>query len=364
MSSNPGYDPAQMQRVASQLQTIIDAATPHHSLPRRPALGTLWHDLKRDIIRAYEERAELTATRNGRAVIMAGPPGAGKSRAVEATRKALGPTKADTIGIEGPGFITIDADDIKPLLLGIPNPNLNINPNLLNQAHTHWQQVINNIAPNPLHDGKPILPGELATLVHQLSTNTADQIRGRLLKQRYDVKIEGTLQWLDHTTGQGQGPRLINELKNAGYNTVTIIAVNTPETTCQQGAFQRWAQPRTQNKPDARYTPPTAITTTFKPGNPTSHCINNAKHTHQLATKTTLKANLFIIHRHTKQQPQIEHTDQHGKTHILSTPAPPTAPAKTTIPTKNATPRPASEVPLSQRSQTRFSKTQNNQLER
>ncbi len=323
--SKPTYDPTQMHRVAQQLQTIIDNAKPTHSLPPDPTSGT-WHDLRKAIVQAYQDKAAATAAKGGRAVIMAGPPGAGKSRAVATAREALGHSRADTLGVEGDGFITIDADDIKPILLGIPNPDLDIDPDLLAQARDHWQQVTNTIAPHPLEDGKPVMPGELSTLVHQLSTETAEETRQALLAEHYDVKIEGTLQWLDSRT-QGQGPKLVAELQAAKYNSIAIVAVDTPEVLCQQGAFERWADARAAGRPDARYTPPEAISSLFPPGSQSSRCITNARITHQLASEhPRFNNNLLIVHREPGQAPRVQLTTKQGTTHDLT---PPASPAKT-----------------------------------
>ncbi|WP_164860127.1 hypothetical protein [Actinomyces wuliandei] len=133
-------------------------------------------------------------------------------------------------------------------------------------------------------------------------------MRGDLLGERFDIRIEGTLQW------EGQGPRLVEELETADYAQVTVIAVDTPQDLCLAGAWQRWAGPRCCGEPTAHYTPPTAVTTTFTTGpdgTPTSRCTTNAAATHQLATtSTTLTTTLVTLHR-----------TPHGPT--LATPTPP-----------------------------------------
>ncbi|SHE26697.1 Hypothetical protein ACGLYG10_2951 [Actinomyces glycerinitolerans] len=315
-----------MEATAAQVQEIIDRLAPGHTLPRKPAPGSMWHQLREEIRGAYLARARERGSRGGRAIIMAGSPGAGKSQAVRAARKILGDERSAELGVDEAGYTTIDADDIKQLLLGSPVPGLDVNPELLAQARTHWDNLIAAQAPGPLADGRPVSRGELATLVHPLSTSTADLARNDLLRRKSDVKIEGTLQWMESPT-VGQGPRLIHELEAADYTQVAIVAVDTPEDMCLEGARDRWAGPRSQGDPTARYTPPTAITATFTTGpdrTRTSRCIENARSTHQLATTSaTLKAaDLLVTHRTEHGPTIIDHTDRDGITRSYSTPYP------------------------------------------
>ncbi|WP_218973428.1 hypothetical protein, partial [Actinomyces wuliandei] len=78
-----GQDPSNsrevLEAVAAQVQAVLDRLAPAHTLPRQPEEGTLWHQLQTATIDAYVARAQEHGSRGGRAVIMAGPPGAGKS---------------------------------------------------------------------------------------------------------------------------------------------------------------------------------------------------------------------------------------------------------------------------------------------
>lgn len=322
--STPGAEV--VEATAAQVQKAIDRLAPDHTLPEEPAEGSFWHQLQDAISDAYLARAREHGSRGGRAIIMAGSPGAGKSQAVATTRKVLGPERSAELGVDEAGYTTIDADDIKQLLLGSPVPGLDVDADLLAHARTHWDTLITTQAPGPLADGRPISRGELATLVHPLSTSTADLARHALLRNKFDVKIEGTLQWMQSPT-IGQGPRLIRELEAARYTRVAIVAVDTPEDMCLKGARDRWAGPRSQGDPTARYTPPAAITSTFTTSpdrTQVSRCTTNARATHQLATtSTTLKAaDLLVTHRTEHGPTIIDHTDRDGITRSYSTPYP------------------------------------------
>ena len=304
------------ERTEAQVKALVRQLTQTHSVPSEPDEVSLWGRLHDATVQAYVVRAEREAVREGRAIIMAGPPGAGKSHGVTAVQQTLGPEESRRLGVTEDGYITVDADDVKQLLLGNPIPGLEIDPDLLTQARQHWDTLITEYAPEPLADGKPLLRGELATLVHPLSTATADNVRIRLVAMRTNIKIEGTLQWME-PSGEGQGPRLLKELAARRYTQLSIVAVDAPRELCLTGAHHRWAEPRSAGDVTARYTPPEAIETMFTPGQTTSRCIDNARTTHDLARQVEgfEEANLFIAHR--GECPAVEHVDRAGKVRVL-----------------------------------------------
>ncbi|WP_185711316.1 zeta toxin family protein [Arachnia propionica] len=288
----------------------------------------MWLRLGEAVTQAYRVRAEREGVRGGRAIIMAGPPGAGKSHGVDAVRNALGPEESKRLGVMEDGFITVDADDVKQILLGNPVPGLEIDPDLLAQARDHWDGLIDEHAPEALADGKPLLRGELATLVHPLSTATAGKVREDLLEDQFDVKIEGTLK------GKEKGASLVQQLRKQQYEQVTVVAVDTPRQICLEGAHRRWVEPRGQGDVTARYTPPEAVNSTFIEGRASSRCIDNARATHQLASAQSrfTQVDLFIAHR-TPTGTVVEHIDRDGRSRsvTLNATAPPTrsAPVRT-----------------------------------
>ncbi|RRD03497.1 hypothetical protein EII34_13920 [Arachnia propionica] len=283
---------------------------------------SLWGRLHDEIVQAYQARAKREAVREGRAIIMAGAPGAGKSQGVAMVRQVLGPQESQRLGVVEDGFVTVDADDVKQLLLGTPVAGLEVAPELLAQACSHWDGVIAEHAPERLADGRPLLRGELATLVHPLSAATADKIRKELVADCFNIKIEGTLQWME-PSGMGQGPRLIDQLRAEEYVQVSIVAVDAPKELCLAGAHQRWAEPRKVGDVTARYTPAEAVESMFPPGRASSRCVDNARITHDLVRGDAgfEEVNLFIAHR--GERPAVEHVDRAGKTRLLPVPGQP-----------------------------------------
>ncbi|MDO5067128.1 MAG: hypothetical protein Q4D96_07610 [Propionibacteriaceae bacterium] len=216
-----------LRHAKEQVGAAVRRLAGQESLPREPAVGSLWWRLDKAIVQAYLDRAKREAVCEGRAIIMAGAPGAGKSQGVAMVRQVLGPQESQRLGVVEDGFVTVDADDVKQVLLGNPVAGLEVDPGLLDQARRHWDGVIAEHAPERLADGRPLLRGELATLVHPLSTATADKARKRLVAKGTNIKIEGTLQWME-PSGVGQGPRLIGELRARKYVQVSIVAVDAP----------------------------------------------------------------------------------------------------------------------------------------
>ena len=122
-------------REKEQLQELIDSLQPTCTLSRDPKDG-FWLSMRNAILEAYLDHAAVHGTRGGQAIIMAGPPGAGKSQAVAIARDAAG-AQAASLGLTEDGYITIDADDIKQILLGNPVPDLDVRPQGALPAHRH-----------------------------------------------------------------------------------------------------------------------------------------------------------------------------------------------------------------------------------
>ena len=317
--SSGGTEPAEgsgvLARTGAQVAEAVQRLSQEHCLPRKPEKGSFWLELQEAVRAAYEARARGSGSRRGRAIIMAGAPGAGKSRAVAVAGQALG-REAAGLGLDEAGFTTVDADDVKQLLLGSAVEGLEVDPGLLERARAHWQDLLEEQAPGVLADGRPLARGELATLVHQMSTSTADLVRLDLLKERFDVKIEGTLQWLESPT-RGRGPLLLGELEAAEYQQVVVVVADTPRQVCEQGAFQRWAGPRAAGDPRARFTPRSAVASAFQDTarGEVCRCTDNARTTHQLATrvKALARADLVVVRRREDQPTLVEHVDRQGR---------------------------------------------------
>lgn len=320
-------------RTGAQVAEVVQRLSQEHCLPAKPAKGSAWYELREAVRAAYVARAGACGSRRGRAIIMAGAPGAGKSRAVGVAGGVLGAGESGRMGLDEAGFTTVDADDVKQLLLGNRVEGLEVDQGLLEGARAHWDALLARHAPQVLADGRPVVRGELATLVHQMSTDTADLVRFELLKKRFDVKIEGTLQWME-SPARGQGPRLLDELKAAKYGQVVVVVADTPRQVCERGAFQRWAGPRSRGEVGARFTPRSAVAGVFQATGEgeVCRCTDNARMTFQLALERGFpQVDLVVVTRREDQPTLVEHVDRCGQAHRHEVPqqAPQQAPRQT-----------------------------------
>ena len=295
--------------VVTTTARALDAVLTHLSSSHPPLPHT--NKLRHAVLTGYAELARAEGRQAGQAVLaMAGVPGAGKTTALSsaATKHVL--------PIDYTHYITIDADDIKNILLGIGDHRVQIAPRLLTQARNHWTTILNSGPPSrALPDGRPVLLAELATLVHDLSTQLAAQARADLMRSGYNLIIEGTLQWghKNATPSQpeelGQGLTILKEMARNGYERLDLFAVDVPEQLARDQALNRWWTGRSKGGDGGRYTPSTAITTLYATGHTQSRCIDNAHDTFQRAANQPLDlVTLTIVNRHTKID-TIEHSE-------------------------------------------------------
>lgn len=304
-------------RTGAQVAEVVQRLSREHCLPAKPARGSAWYELREAVVAAYVARAGACGSRRGRAIIMAGAPGAGKSRAVGVAGGVLGAGESGRMGLDEAGFTTVDADDVKQLLLGNRVEGLEVDQGLLERARGYWEALLARHAPQVLADGRPVVRGELATLVHQMSTDTADLVRFELLKEGFDVKIEGTLQWME-SPARGQGPRLLEELEAAEYGQVVVVVADTPRQVCERGAFQRWAGPRSRGEVGARFTPRSAVAGVFQATGEgeVCRCTDNARMTFQLALERGFpQVDLVVVTRREDQPTLVEHVERCGRAH-------------------------------------------------
>lgn len=253
---------------------------------------SLWSQIKNEIIASYSNYADAGRIKQeGKAIITAGSPGAGKSFALKRMQEI------PEINIDFNSFVTIDADDIKQLLLGNDVTWLPIQS--LGEARAHWDDLLKK--QKILPDGRPLMRGELAFLVHELSTYIHHIIYEVLAEKRCNLIVEGTLRWMPTST-TGVGIDLIKLFENKHYDSITIVAVNTSESTCIQGARERWKEKRIGMYHESRYTPFKAVENTFieiSQDRKISIPVVNAQATHHFAhlRGTFDSLTLFVIHR-------------------------------------------------------------------
>ncbi|WP_435094703.1 zeta toxin family protein [Clavibacter michiganensis] len=148
-----------------------------------------------------------------RAILLAGPPGAGKSTA-----------RASVLGAASREFITIDADEFKTRLL---------DEAVAEGSYDSW------IKPPVVAEretaGERFHPMELSSLVHTESADLADRLRRRALSQGRDVVIDTVL------SSDTKARQIMGELERAGYD-VQVVDVEVPREVSEERIRQRWQE--------------------------------------------------------------------------------------------------------------------------
>lgn len=204
--------------------------------------------VRAEIIEAVREDCGDIRSDGWAVIVLAGPPGAGKS--TERNRESRA------------GWLVIDADEIKKHLLTRAIRD-GIYADLLDQR---------------LPDGHPLLPAELASLVHTESSLIADEMRVHALRDGENVLIDTTLTWRP-ATGPGHGARLLDEVAKAGYERVEFLDVEVDKATALQRASDRWWEQRgntlrTGTGLGGRFVPPSFIESIYLPDGRSASRIN------------------------------------------------------------------------------------------
>ena len=189
--------------------------------------------------------------RDRRALITAGPPGAGKSSA----RRDRVPKEEEHL------WRFIDADDFKKRLV-----------KKLQQSG-EYESMIPPAVGERIAAGERFAPGEFASLVHEESSMLARQARLRSLNRGERVVLDGV---------NGSDRKLrekVEELAKTGYSSVEIIAVDGPKAVTRARVEHRW------NKSfdaylagdedagyDARYVPEHISDAIYREGDERSSC--------------------------------------------------------------------------------------------
>ncbi len=201
------------------------------------------------IVEAFlAEHTEVAVGRQFLALATAGPPGVGKSSSIDRLRLA------------GQGWRVLDADVIKDYLL----------------RDAVACGVYDDLVDRTLPDGHPVLPRELATLVHSESTILLDAITEICMARGENIVLEGTFSW------PGLGPRLLTDLAVAGYEKFTILDVEAPAEITRARALARWWHGRLDaiNGGDpfgGRFTPGFVIDALYIEDTEVTICAHNAR---------------------------------------------------------------------------------------
>lgn len=164
--------------------------------------------LKAEVIsRATEVRQE------GRALVLAGPPGAGKGRVAD-----------DVLGDDRAHYVNVDADEFKQLLL---------REAIADGSYETW------IKPEAVREleaqGERFYPLELASLVHEESSQLAAALRQDLIERRTNVIVDTVL------GSEGTARTIGEQFAAAGYE-VTVIDVEVNFEISEDRIEQRWQE--------------------------------------------------------------------------------------------------------------------------
>ncbi len=167
-----------------------------------------------------EVRAQFPEARqDARALVLAGPPGAGKGSVAE-----------KVLGEEISQFVNVDADEFKKLLLREAI------------ADGSYESAIKPLEVREMEGtGETFYPLELASLVHTESSRLAAALREDLIAEKTNVVVDTVLG--DETSADG----LAEQLTRAGYE-VTVIDVEVPylcrRTASKCVGRKPWRRPR------------------------------------------------------------------------------------------------------------------------
>lgn len=173
-----------------------------------PQRGRLFGQLLADASARYPE-----ARGESKALVLAGPPGAGKGSVAD---RVLGASKSS--------YVNIDADDFKAALL---------RQAIADGSYESW------IKPSAVRDleaaGERLYPMELAALVHEESSELASAQRARMMTRGTNIIVDTVL------GSEASAVELGTHLERAGYS-VHVVDVEVPFEVSEERIVQRWAE--------------------------------------------------------------------------------------------------------------------------
>ncbi|WP_051027688.1 zeta toxin family protein [Cellulosimicrobium cellulans] len=176
----------------------------------QPTAGrrALWRRLR------DEARAEAPGARqDGKAIVLAGPPGAGK-----------GHIQKNVLGLDKSAWLVVDADKFKDKLLREALADGSYDAFLKPDAVREREAA-----------GEPFYPLELAALVHEESSHLARLLRDEALRAGTNVVIDSVLSKPDAALALG------DRLAASGYE-VEVVDVEVPYELSQARIAQRWRE--------------------------------------------------------------------------------------------------------------------------
>ena len=170
--------------------------------------------LHQQVLAPYRDRlAEVAHDR--RAIVLAGPPGAGKSRIL-----------ADVVGPEGSAgrraWLEVDPDEIKKALLDAAADDGSYETFIKPPAVLELEEA-----------GEKFFPLDFAALVHEESSALAKTIRSEAISSGANIVIDSVLSKPDAAVELGR------ELAQAGYQ-VEVIDVEVPYEVSAARIAERW----------------------------------------------------------------------------------------------------------------------------
>ncbi|WP_144797917.1 zeta toxin family protein [Microbacterium paludicola] len=210
--------------VARHMETVRELSKPGQALAKDAATATTnnpaWWvggepTLSRDLLheRLIDEAraAAPDVEQQHRAIVLAGPPGAGKSTVL-----------ADVLGEHRGKYLVIDADEFKRSLLREAQAD---------GSYDQW------LMPDAIREreaqGERFYPLELASLVHEESSYLAKSLRADAIAAGDNIVIDTVL------SKQGEAVALGQLLSDAGYD-VRVIDVEVPYELSEERIRGRW----------------------------------------------------------------------------------------------------------------------------
>jgi hypothetical protein len=253
-------------KVHSELAALLDGG--QLAVAPRAVRDYLTDALIAQAAAQYRAQRPDAPTDGRAAIITAGVPGAGKSRALNAIAA---------------GYRRIDPDGIKDILLAEMEK-----AGLLDVRHGHV-----------LADGNSVRPGELARWVHTASTDAADRVREASLLIGENFVIEGTLSWYRLPTSQ------VDELAMGGYERLTVLDIEVPLTVAIEQSKHRWWQGRHSGHTTfgvqlgGRYISEAMLDEFYSGPRTASKCAVNARKLYRNANRAGIESEVIIHSRDT-----------------------------------------------------------------